>query len=134
DYAEAHNNLGNALRDGGQLDEAVQAYEHALQLRPAYADALTNLAASFADMRRRDEAIACYERALSINPNHATARTEKLHQQAHICDWDGIAVDAALIPELGVTGEPVSPFAMLPLEDSPAHHRIRSEHWVQKKY
>lgn len=134
DYPEAHNNLGNALRDQGRTDEAIAAYQHALQLRPNYADALNNLGAAFADLRRRDEAIACYERALAINPNHATARAEKLHQQAHICDWDGIAADAALIPQLGVTGEPVSPFAMLPLEDAPARHRIRSERWVQKKY
>ena len=27
DYAEAHNNLGNALKKYGQLDEAVNCYE-----------------------------------------------------------------------------------------------------------
>ncbi len=134
DYAEAYNNLGNALRDSGELGDALDAYTHALRLRPAYADALTNLAGAFADLRRRDEAIACYKRALEIDPNHATARAEKLHQQAHICDWDGIAADAALIADLGVVGEPVSPFAMLPLEDAPDRHRIRSERAVQKKY
>jgi len=134
DYPEAHNNLGNALRDQGRTDEAIAAYRQALQLRPAYADALNNLGGALADLRRRDEAIECYTRALAINSNHATARAEKLHQQAHICDWDMIAADAALIPQLGVTGEPVSPFAMLPLEDAPERHRIRSERWVQKKY
>lgn len=134
DYPEAHNNLGNALRDQGRTDEAIAAYQNALRLRPAYADALNNLAGALADLRRRDEAIACYARALAINPNHATARAEKLHQQAHICDWNGIAADAAWIPQLGVSGEPVSPFAMLPLEDAPARHRIRSERWVEKKY
>ncbi len=133
-YPEAHNNLGNALRDQGRTDDAIAAYQQALQLRPAYADALSNLAGALADLRRRDEAIECYTRALAINPNHTTARAEKLHQQAHICDWDAIAADAAFIPHLGVTGEPVSPFAMLPLEDAPSRHRIRSERWVQKKY
>jgi predicted O-linked N-acetylglucosamine transferase (SPINDLY family) len=133
-YPEAYNNLGNALRDGGRTEDAIAAYQQALGLRPAYADALNNLAGALADLRRRDEAIECYTRALAINPNHATARAEKLHQQAHICDWDGIAADAAFIPQLGVTGDPVSPFAMLPLEDAPDRHRIRSERWVQKKY
>lgn len=134
DYPEAHNNRGNALRDSGRTDDAIAAYQQALQLRPAYADPLNNLAGALADQRRRDEAIGCYKRALAINPNHATARAEKLHQQAHICDWDGIAADAHHIPQLGVTGDPVSPFAMLPLEDAPDRHRIRSERWVQKKY
>src|SRR5258708_3678378 len=31
DYAEAHNNLGNALRDQGRLDEAISAYRTAAQ-------------------------------------------------------------------------------------------------------
>ncbi|MFZ2028724.1 MAG: tetratricopeptide repeat protein [Vitreimonas sp.] len=134
DYPEAHNNLGNALRDQGRTDEAIAAYQQALKLRPAYADALNNLGSALADLRRRDEAIECYTRALAINPTHAIARAEKLHQQGHICDWDGIAADAPLIPQLGVTGEPVSPFAMLPLEDAPERHRIRSERYAQKKY
>src|SRR6185295_241731 len=125
---------GNALRDGGELDAAVEAYGRALRLRPAYADALTNLAGVFGDLRRREEAIACYARALEINPGQATARAEKLHQQAHICDWDAMAGDAAFIPGLGVSGEPVSPFAMLALEDAPNRHRIRSERFAQKKY
>lgn len=134
DYAEAYNNQGNAFRDGGEIDSALEAYQQALRLRPAYADALSNLAGAFGDLRRREEAIACYERALEINPGNATARAEKLHQQAHICDWDAIAADAAFIPRLGVTGEPVSPFAMLALEDAPERHRVRSERYAQKKY
>ena len=34
DYAEAHNNLGNALKDQGKLDEAVACYRRALELKP----------------------------------------------------------------------------------------------------
>ena len=29
--AEAHNNLGNALRDQGKLDEAIASYQQALR-------------------------------------------------------------------------------------------------------
>ena len=44
DYAEAHNNLGNALNDLGQLDEAVKnALSKALAIKPDYADAHNNL-------------------------------------------------------------------------------------------
>jgi protein O-GlcNAc transferase len=37
DYAEAHNNLGNALKDQGKLDEAVACYRRALELKPDFA-------------------------------------------------------------------------------------------------
>jgi protein O-GlcNAc transferase len=43
DYAEAHNNLGNALNDQGKLDEAVACYRRALELKPDYAEAHNNL-------------------------------------------------------------------------------------------
>jgi len=44
DYAEACNNLGNALSDKGQFDEAISQYQQAIRLKPDYAEARTNLA------------------------------------------------------------------------------------------
>ena len=38
-----HNNLGDALKDSGQLDEAVAAFREAIRLKPEYADAHSNL-------------------------------------------------------------------------------------------
>ena len=43
DYAEAHNNLGNAFKEQGKLDEAVACYRRALELKPDYAEAHNNL-------------------------------------------------------------------------------------------
>jgi eukaryotic-like serine/threonine-protein kinase len=43
DYAEAHNNLGNALRQKGQLDEAIAEYREALRLKKDFAEAHCNL-------------------------------------------------------------------------------------------
>ena len=39
DYAEAHNNLGIALKDQGQLTEAMAQYQEAIRLKPDYVDA-----------------------------------------------------------------------------------------------
>ena len=33
-YAQAHNNLGNALMDGGKAEEAIRHYTEALRLNP----------------------------------------------------------------------------------------------------
>ena len=41
--AHAHNNLGMALANIGQLEEARRHFEIAVQLNPRYADALNNL-------------------------------------------------------------------------------------------
>ncbi|MDP1774190.1 MAG: tetratricopeptide repeat protein, partial [Methylobacter sp.] len=43
DYAEAHSNLGNTLKDLGQLDEAEASYRRALQLKPNFETAFSNL-------------------------------------------------------------------------------------------
>ena len=43
DYAEAHLNLGNVLKDQGRLDDAIAAYRTALQLKPDAAHIHSNL-------------------------------------------------------------------------------------------
>ena len=48
-YAEAHSNLGNALKDKGQLDEAIAAFRQAIALRPDYAEAHSNLGIALGD-------------------------------------------------------------------------------------
>ena len=43
DYAEAHSNLGNILRQLGRLCEAEASYSQAIALKPDYAEAHYNL-------------------------------------------------------------------------------------------
>ena len=43
DYAEAHNNLGNALKDQGRLDEALACFRRAVELKPDFSAAASNL-------------------------------------------------------------------------------------------
>ena len=39
DHAEAHYNMGNALKSEGKLEEAIEAYDRALAIKPDYAHA-----------------------------------------------------------------------------------------------
>ena len=134
DFAEAHNNLGNALIDRGKLDEAIEAYNKALSLKPDYAEAFNNKGNALIDQGKLDEAIEAYSKALAIKPDYESARVAKLHKEAHICKWDGIAKDIERLPRLGTIKEYVAPFPMLSLEDAPERHRVRSEIFAANKY
>ena len=57
-YAEAHYNLGNALKHKGQLDEAIACYKKAIELDPKFAAAQTQLASAEQTAAARDKLTA----------------------------------------------------------------------------
>ena len=76
DFAEAHNNLGNALRKLGKFDEAVVCLHRALELQPNFAEVYFNLGITFHEQRHLDKAVACYHRALELKPDFAEAHSD----------------------------------------------------------
>ena len=134
DFAEAHNNLGSAYEAMGRMDEAIAAYRRVLEIRPDYAEVHNNLGGAFAAIGQLEQSVAAFQRGLALKPERGYARAQMLHQMAHLCDWDGLAEQAAMIPELGVTGDPVSPFVMLSLEDAPARHLLRSQRYAADNF
>ena len=68
DYAEAHYNLGNALKKLKRLDEAAAAYERAARIRPDLAPAHHNLGSVLQSLERYEEAAAAYRRTLAMMP------------------------------------------------------------------
>ena len=132
--AETYNNIGAIFRDQGKLDKAVEVYNKAILLKPDYIEAFYNLGNIFVDQGKLDQGIKVYNKALSINHNYDLARAHKLHQQAHICDWNSLDEDKKLINTLGTKDKPVPPFTMLSLEDDPKHHYLRSKKYVEEKF
>ena len=65
--------MGNALKDQGKLDEAVEAYNKALSIKPDYAAAYCNMGNALKDQGKLDEAIKAYNKALSIKHDYADA-------------------------------------------------------------
>ena len=69
----AHNNLGSALFELGQVDEAIGHFQRALEIEPGFAKAHYNLAGILRDRGQIDEAAIHFQRALEIQPNYSTA-------------------------------------------------------------
>jgi tetratricopeptide (TPR) repeat protein len=61
--------IGDALQKGGRLDEAQQAYQKALQIKPDIYGIYTNLADLHRSQNRFKEAIDTANRGLSLFPN-----------------------------------------------------------------
>ena len=71
--AEAHSNLGNALRARRLFDEAAASHRRALALQPSYAEAHNNLGTALRDLGQRDQAVESFHRALALKPRFAVA-------------------------------------------------------------
>ncbi len=71
--AEAHNNLGNTLKDLGRFDEAEASYTKAIAFKPDYALALSNLGITLKELGRLEEAEASYTKAIAFKPDYALA-------------------------------------------------------------
>ncbi len=129
-----YNMLGSANIQPGRRVQATDWFRKALGIDPNNVDTLYNMGITCQELGRKTEAIYCFERILRVKPEMAQVRALKLLLQAHICDWEGLANEAPHLAMLGIEGGIVSPFTMLPLEDEPARHRIRSERYSAKLF
>ena len=73
--AEAHNNLGVALRNTNSLDEAEASYKQALTLRPGYPEAHNNLGALQKQKGQTLMAEASFREAIALKPDYSGALT-----------------------------------------------------------
>lgn len=64
---KAHEALGVLYDDTGRLDEAVQSYKRALEIRPAEASVLNNLGVAYYLRKDYPQAIATLKRALPLS-------------------------------------------------------------------
>ena len=71
---EAHNNLGIALAERGDVAQAEKRFRDAVRCNPQNADAFNNLGATLLRHGNLKKGVEYYEEALRIDPGHATAR------------------------------------------------------------
>ena len=132
--AEAHHNLGILLSGTGRFEEAAASFQRTIALRPDFGPAHENLGVALVYLRRQDEAIASLTRALELGPDNAMVRAQRMYLLARNCDWDALADDRQLVPQLGVTMGIVPPFGMIAFEDEPNRHLIRAQRFAAAKH
>src|ERR1700722_11559762 len=69
----AHNNLGDALFQKGNVDDAIVQFQQALQINPGYAQAHNNFGNALLQKKNVNGAIVQFQQALQINPDYADA-------------------------------------------------------------
>ncbi|KAG5191098.1 putative UDP-N-acetylglucosamine-peptide N-acetylglucosaminyltransferase [Tribonema minus] len=74
-FAEAYSNLGNALKELGDINGAVQFYVKAIKLKPRFCDAYNNLASAQMQLGQAQEAIETYQMALLLQPTLVDAHS-----------------------------------------------------------
>jgi tetratricopeptide (TPR) repeat protein len=74
-FAEAHNNLGNTLKELGRLEEAEASYSQAITVKPDYAEAHSNLGVMLQELVKLDEALAIYKKAITLKPDFYEAHS-----------------------------------------------------------
>lgn len=132
-----HYNLGNAQRELGKTEAALQSYQRARQLMPDDADVCNNLGNVLREAGRLNEAITVYKQALQLNPQLHHARVHLVHQKQHVCDWSDLEDEVAIIRKL-VNSEPtaqISPFAFLAMPGTtPQEQKKCADSWVNNRF
>ena len=69
----AWNNKGLALDDINKYDEAIKAFDKAIEINPQYSLAWYNKGRALYKLNKFDEAIKAYDKAIEIDPQHSNA-------------------------------------------------------------
>jgi protein O-GlcNAc transferase len=130
-------NLGNAQRELGKAEAALQSYRQAQQRMPDDADVYNNLGNALRETGQLKEAIAAYQQALQLNPQLYHARVHLVHQKQHACNWVDLEQEVAMIRDWvkTVPQAQISPFAFLAMPGTTAdEQKMCADNWVSNRF
>lgn len=77
DYAVAHSNRGNILKELGRFEEALAALDLAITLDPSYAEAYLNKGNVLQELGLYQDALTWFDKAIGLQSNYAEAYSNK---------------------------------------------------------
>ncbi len=131
---EAHDNLGNGLRELHRFDEALASFDRAIALRPGDARLHRNRGSALQSLGRHEEALASFATAFALQPDLEFLPGMLAHTRMTICDWSDLQRDVAALEDRIERGETASlPFPLIALSDSPRLQRKAAELYVRAR-
>ena len=98
--AGVHNNLGSALQNRGQFEDAAACYRRALKLKPDFAIAHRNLGNVLVELGQLDGAVASFRRAVKFQPDFAEAHSNLGNALHELGQFDSAAASCRRAVEL----------------------------------
>jgi protein O-GlcNAc transferase len=130
--AEIHNLRGIALKQSGRPDEALAAFNTALQKQPQAVEPLHNRANLQLLARHFSAALADFDRLATLKPDLDWLPGLHLYTAMHLYDWrDFDQRLAALLQGLAQQQKVVQPLILQNLVDDPAAHQQAARLWMQ---
>jgi predicted O-linked N-acetylglucosamine transferase (SPINDLY family) len=131
---EAHDNLGNGLRELRRFDEALASFDRAIALRPGDARLHRNRGSTLQSLDRHEEALASFAKAFALQPDLEFLPGMLTHTKMTLCDWSDIQRDLAALEDRIEHGERAAlPFPVIVLSDSPRLQRKAAELYVRAR-
>ncbi len=81
-------NKGIALYGQGKYDEAIQAFDEAIEINPQNADTWNNKGTALANLGKYDEAIQAFNEAIALDPKYAYAWYSKGNALVNLGKYD----------------------------------------------
>jgi tetratricopeptide (TPR) repeat protein len=77
DMTNGHYNLGLAHQALGEHQQAIAAFQHAIDRHPGHAEAMNCQGLSLLAQGRNADAVACFDRAIGVRPDYAEAHNNR---------------------------------------------------------
>jgi predicted O-linked N-acetylglucosamine transferase (SPINDLY family) len=129
-HADLHNNMGTALLADRRFEEARQAFEQALVLRPDFPEAAYNLGNALREMGRLAEAMAAWQLALELRADYPDAFSQLVHHRALACQWDNHRADQEKLLGMVRSGVRVPPFYLFATSATGADQLLAARQWI----
>jgi predicted O-linked N-acetylglucosamine transferase (SPINDLY family) len=105
--------LGTLLHRLGQLPEALDCYERALDIDEHRAHTLLNCGRALESMGAPGRALGCFERAMALSPSEPEVLSSIVSLALRICDWDSADTMLARLRRLPHGIDALPPFVLL---------------------